>query len=103
MDLCSTRSPILFSLCGWNAWYAPPDPSTGYGGGKTLGNSFRIGPDDTNWHGILTNIDIVRARNILPFSAFRCVSTGLMLAFSAFRCVSTGLIACFLCLASAEC
>ena len=56
--LNKTGRPILFSLCGWNAWYSGPDPSMGYGGGKTLGNSFRIGPDDTNWHGVLTNIDI---------------------------------------------
>lgn len=26
--------------------------------GKSLGNSWRIGPDDTNWAGILKNIDI---------------------------------------------
>lgn len=25
---------------------------------QTLGNSWRIGPDDTNWQGVLTNIDI---------------------------------------------
>eukprot|EP01048_Picozoa_sp_COSAG05_P032593 COSAG05_NODE_12579_length_462_cov_1.278237_1_plen_91_part_10 len=55
---CVRYRPILFSLCGWNAWYSPPDPALGYGGGKTLGNSWRIGPDDTNWHGVLTNIDI---------------------------------------------
>ena len=56
--LNSTGRPIFFSLCGWNAWYAPPDPAVGYGGGKTLGNSWRIGPDDTSWPGVLTNIDI---------------------------------------------
>ena len=85
---------ILFSLCGWycrppfplpplpsscllcerlcrcgvrrNEWYAPPDPALGYGGGKTLGNSWRIGPDDTNWRGVLTNIDINAA--LAPFA-----------------------------------
>mgnify|MGYP001196683837 CR=1 FL=1 len=48
--LNATGRPILFSLCGWNSWYAPV--------GMTLGNSWRIGPDDTNWNGVLTNIDI---------------------------------------------
>ena len=48
--LNATGRPILFSLCGWNPWYAPV--------GKSLGNSWRIGPDDTNWNGVLTNIDI---------------------------------------------
>lgn len=64
--LNKTGRPILFSLCGWNPWYAPPDPTLGYGGGKTLGNSFRIGPDDTNWQGVLTNIDI--NANLAPYA-----------------------------------
>ena len=38
--LNATGRPILFSLCGWNSWYAPK--------GQSLGNSWRIGPDDTN-------------------------------------------------------
>jgi alpha-galactosidase len=49
--LNKTGRPILFSLCGWNSWYAPS--------GQSLGNSWRIGPDDTNWGGILKNIDIM--------------------------------------------
>eukprot|EP00041_Stephanoeca_diplocostata_P018083 m.375207 g.375207 ORF g.375207 m.375207 type:complete len:544 (+) comp20915_c0_seq2:152-1783(+) len=48
--LNKTGRPIYFSLCGWESWYAPQ--------GQQLGNSWRIGPDDTNWHGVLTNIDI---------------------------------------------
>jgi len=48
--LNATGRPILFSLCGWNPWYAPK--------GQSLGNSWRIGPDDTNWDGVLANIDI---------------------------------------------
>jgi len=48
--LNATGRPIYFSLCGWNSWYAPL--------GQTLGNSWRIGPDDTNWAGVLKNIDI---------------------------------------------
>ncbi|CAE7483021.1 melA [Symbiodinium pilosum] len=47
--LNATGRPILFSLCGWSAWYAPV--------GKSLGNSWRIGPDDTDWSGVLKNID----------------------------------------------
>ena len=49
-SLSNTSRDIFFSLCGWNNWYAPI--------GLNLGNSWRIGPDDTNWNGILTNIDI---------------------------------------------
>ena len=41
--------PIFFSLCGWEEWYAPPDPTVGYGGGKTLGNSYRIHGDGSSW------------------------------------------------------
>ena len=48
--LNATGRPIFFSVCGWNNWYAPV--------GASLGNSWRIGPDDTNWNGVLTNIDI---------------------------------------------
>ena len=48
--LNKTGRPILFSLCGWNPWYAPV--------GASLGNSWRIGPDDTDWPGVLKNIDI---------------------------------------------
>eukprot|EP00038_Savillea_parva_P028759 m.66863 g.66863 ORF g.66863 m.66863 type:complete len:558 (+) comp8393_c0_seq1:219-1892(+) len=48
--LNKTGRSIMFSLCGWNPWYAPV--------GYSLGNLWRIGPDDTNWNGVLTNIDI---------------------------------------------
>ncbi|XP_065846502.1 probable alpha-galactosidase isoform X3 [Oscarella lobularis] len=48
--LNATGRPILYSLCGWNRWYAPI--------GYSLANSWRIGPDDTNWGGVLKNIDI---------------------------------------------
>ena len=56
--LNATGRAILFSLCGWHSWYAPPDPAHNYTGGTGLGNSWRIGPDDTNWGGVLANIDI---------------------------------------------
>jgi len=49
--LNATGRPILFSLCGWNSWYAPL--------GSGLGNSWRVGPDDVNWDGVLKNIDIM--------------------------------------------
>ena len=48
--LNKTGRPIVFSLCGWEPWYAPV--------GESLGNLWRIGPDDTNWAGVLKNIDI---------------------------------------------
>lgn len=49
--LNATGRKIFFALCGWEDWYAPV--------GSSLGNSFRIGPDDTNWQGVLTNIDVM--------------------------------------------
>eukprot|EP01119_Soliformovum_irregulare_P001318 TRINITY_DN11045_c0_g1_i1.p1 TRINITY_DN11045_c0_g1~~TRINITY_DN11045_c0_g1_i1.p1 ORF type:complete len:408 (-),score=91.68 TRINITY_DN11045_c0_g1_i1:124-1185(-) len=48
--LNSTGRPIFFSLCGWYSWYSPV--------GSNLGNSFRIGPDDTNWPGVISNVNI---------------------------------------------
>lgn len=39
--LNATGRPIFFSLCGWNAWYAPA--------GAALGNSWRIAPDCDEW------------------------------------------------------
>jgi len=49
-SLNKTGRPIFFDLCGWNDWYAPV--------GATLGNEWRIGPDDSNWPSIITNINI---------------------------------------------
>jgi alpha-galactosidase len=47
--LNSTGRPIYFSLCGWHEWYAPP--------GQSLGNSWRIANDDTDWSTVLTSIN----------------------------------------------
>jgi len=47
--LNATGRPIFFSLCGWHDWYAEK--------GAGIGNSWRIGPDDNNWPGVLTNIN----------------------------------------------
>lgn len=56
--LNKTGRQIWLALCGWNTWYAPPDPSLGYAGGKSLGNSWRTGPDTgSGWLAVLTNID----------------------------------------------
>jgi len=41
--------PVFFSLCGWSTWYGPV--------GAALGNSWRIGRDDTDWSNVLVNID----------------------------------------------
>ena len=38
----ASGTQVWFNLCGWNPWYAPADPSIGYPGGFSLGNSFRI-------------------------------------------------------------
>jgi len=48
--LNATGRPIVFSLCGWNSWYAPV--------GYSLGNLWRIGSDDSDWPGVLADIDI---------------------------------------------
>mmetsp|Transcript_24229 Transcript_24229/g.47642 ORF Transcript_24229/g.47642 Transcript_24229/m.47642 type:complete len:566 (-) Transcript_24229:689-2386(-) len=50
----ATGKQVWFSLCGWHDWYAPPDPSIGYKGGASLGNSWRIAGDGSGW-GPLTN------------------------------------------------
>jgi hypothetical protein len=47
--LNATGRPFFFSLCGWEQWYAPVC--------HALGNSCRIGNDDTNWAGVLGDID----------------------------------------------
>ena len=49
--LNKTGRPIYFSLCGWNSWYAPV--------GQSLGNSWRIGPDDGSWGNVLKNVNIM--------------------------------------------
>ena len=49
--LNATNRSIFFSLCGWETWYAPE--------GAKLANSWRIGPDDGNWHNIVKNIDLM--------------------------------------------
>jgi len=48
-SLNATGRRIYFNLCGWNDWYAPV--------GYSLGNSWRIAQDDTNWQGVLVNVD----------------------------------------------
>lgn len=50
----ATGKQVWFSLCGWEAWYSPPDPSLNYLGGGSLGNSWRIAGDGSGW-GPLTN------------------------------------------------
>jgi len=57
-SLNSTGRSMFFSLCGWNSWYGPV--------GMTLGNSWRTGPDDKDWSGILNNIDILTS--LYPFA-----------------------------------
>jgi len=47
--LAATNASIFFSLCGWEYWYAPV--------GAFLANSWRIGPDDTDWPGVLVDIN----------------------------------------------
>ena len=49
MNATIGKNPVWFSVCGWNEWYSPPDPSVGYGGGGSLGNSWRIAGDGQDW------------------------------------------------------
>lgn len=56
--LNATGRQIWFALCGWKTWYGPPDASVGYGGGHSLGNSWRTGPDTgSGWANVMTNIE----------------------------------------------
>jgi len=48
--LNATRRPMYFDICGWNDWYAPV--------GYSLGNEWRVGPDDGGWQQILDNVNI---------------------------------------------
>lgn len=50
---------VWFNLCGWNEWYAPPDPALNFGGGKTLGNSFRISGDGGSWGAITKALNVM--------------------------------------------
>ena len=55
--LNASGRPVNFNLCGWNDWYAPPDPALNYTGGASLGNSWRISGDGQNWAAITQNIN----------------------------------------------
>lgn len=48
----ATGARVFFNLCGWNPWYAPPDPALNYSGGASLGNSWRVWGDGGSWHAI---------------------------------------------------
>lgn len=50
---------VWFNLCGWNEWYAPPDPALQYGGGQTLGNSYRISGDGGSWGAITQALNVM--------------------------------------------
>lgn len=50
---------VWFNLCGWRDWYAPPDPSLGYGGGQSLGNSYRISGDGGSWGAITEALNVM--------------------------------------------
>ena len=51
------RRPIWFALCGWQPWYAPPNPAAGYLGGRSIANSWRTGPDTgSGWQAIMQNV-----------------------------------------------
>ena len=51
--------PVFFNLCGWNPWYAPPDPALNYTGGGSLGNSWRISGDGASYAAITATANIM--------------------------------------------
>ena len=57
---------VWFNLCGWNEWYAPPDPALNYGGGQTLGNSYRISGDGGSWGAITEALNVMVGRTLPP-------------------------------------
>jgi hypothetical protein len=58
------RRPIWFALCGWQPWYATPNAQADYLGGRSIANSWRIGPDTgSGWHAIMENV-----KNALPLT-----------------------------------
>lgn len=57
--LNSTGRAIFFSLCGWQWWYAPPDPSRQYLGGGSLGNSFRVYKDGKDWAALSQAVNVM--------------------------------------------
>ena len=52
---------VWFNLCGWNEWYAPPDPALHYPGGQSLGNSYRISGDGGSWGAITKALNVMAA------------------------------------------
>jgi alpha-galactosidase len=57
----ASGTQVWFNLCGWNPWYAPADPSIGYPGGFSLGNSYRIWGDGGSWGAITGAINTMAA------------------------------------------
>ena len=62
--LNATGKPVYFSLCGWNPWYAPPDPAISYLGGGSLGNSWRIHGDGKNWDALSGAVNTMAALSL---------------------------------------
>lgn len=56
---------VYFSLCGWNTWYAPV--------GDSLGNSWRIAGDGTNWGALYVRVETFISVSVC-LSACLCVS-----------------------------
>ena len=50
---------VWFNLCGWNEWYAPPDPALHYAGGQSIGNSYRISGDGGSWGAITKALNVM--------------------------------------------
>ncbi len=57
--LNATGVSVYYNLCGWNPWYAPPDPSINYTGGAALGNSWRISGDGASFAAITETMNIL--------------------------------------------
>ena len=50
---------VWFNLCGWRDWYAAPDHTLNFGGGQSLGNSYRISGDGGSWGAITEALNVM--------------------------------------------
>ena len=57
----ASGTQVWFNLCGWEPWYAPPDPALNYTGGQSLGNSYRIWGDGGSFSAITGALNTMAA------------------------------------------
>ena len=74
---CIITTLLIVRLRRCSCRYAPPDPSIGYAGGASLGNSFRIHGDGKNWAALSDAVNTMAALTkydrVLSYSPEDCV------------------------------